>query len=230
MSPYMQIPASKSKHFMPIWGLYLLTPDNWSAARLNKVLEPLLAAGIAMLQYRDKSCSASQRLIKAQMLSALCSQYHTPLIINDDIALARQVAADGVHLGRTDASPQQARQQLGAQAIIGCTCYNDLRRARQMRELGADYLAFGSLFASPTKPAAPRCSPATLTQAQSFGLPVVAIGGINLDNAALVIQAGANLLALISDVFDAADPLARVQRYQLLFEQHRQSLQQQEQA
>jgi len=195
-------------------GLYLITPDGWSAGRLQAQLKPLLRAGIAMLQYRDKTSSAGQRLATAQMLASLCRAHRTPLIINDDVALARQVRAAGVHLGSDDIDPRQARDQLGAAAIIGCSCYNDLALAASRCRLGVDYLAFGSMYPSATKPAARRCSVQVLQQARSLGLPLVAIGGINADNAAQLVRAGADLLAVISDVFTADDPLQRVRNYQ----------------
>lgn len=198
-------------------GLYLITPDGWSCGRLQARLKPMLRSGIAMLQYRDKLATAGQRLATAQMLASLCRAYQTPLIINDDVTLARQVQAAGVHLGRDDNDPHLARAQLGADAIIGCSCYNDLALAARMRSAGADYLAFGSVFASATKPTAQRCGLQVLRQARSLGLPLVAIGGIRLDNAAQILRADADLLAVISDVFDAADPGRRVQDYQRLF-------------
>ncbi|MBU1189387.1 MAG: thiamine phosphate synthase [Gammaproteobacteria bacterium] len=200
-------------------GLYLITPDGWSCGRLQARLKPMLRSGIAMLQYRDKRATAGQRLATAQMLASLCRAYQTPLIINDDVTLARQVQAAGVHLGRDDNDPRLAREQLGADAIIGSSCYNDLALAARMRSAGADYLAFGSVFASATKPTAQRCGLEILQQARSLGLPLVAIGGIRLDNAAQTLHAGADMLAVISDVFDAADPGRRVQGYQRLFAQ-----------
>lgn len=199
-------------------GLYLITPDGCSVGRLHSVLKPLLRAGIALLQYRDKTATTAERLLKAQMLTNLCREHQTPLIINDDVRLARMVQAAGVHLGRDDNDPRLAREQLGAQAIIGCSCYNDLALAARRQSQGADYLAFGSMFASATKPAATHCAVPVLQQARALGLPLVAIGGIRLDNAAQVLCAGADLLAVISDVFEAADPEQQIVRYQRLFQ------------
>lgn len=217
----MQITQGKSKLSSLMLadppGLYLITPDGWSAGRLHSVLKPLLRVGIAMLQYRDKTATANERLHKAHMLASLCRQYQTPLIINDDVRLARMVRAAGVHLGRDDHDPRLAREQLGKDAIIGCSCYNDLALAARLQSKGADYLAFGSMFSSPTKPAAAHCSLQVIRQACSLGLPLVAIGGIKPDNAAKVLQAGAELLAVISDVFDAANPTQRIHAYQRLF-------------
>jgi thiamine-phosphate pyrophosphorylase len=216
----MQVTSNKSKLAnrltAAVPGLYLITPDGWSVGRLQALLKPILRSGIAMLQYRDKTATAGERLAKALTLVSLCRSYRTPLIINDDVPLARLVQAAGVHLGRDDYDVRLAREQLGADAIIGCSCYNDLARAARMQAMGADYLAFGSMFPSATKPAAVRCDLQLLQQARAFGLPVVAIGGINQDNAAQVMQAGADLLAVISDVFDAANPLQQVQDYRHL--------------
>jgi len=219
----MQLNSNKSKLANRLTSalspLYLITPDACSVGRLQALLKPVLRSGIAMLQYRDKTASAAERLAKAQMLVSLCRAYRTPLIINDDVSLARLVQAAGVHLGRDDDDVRLVREQLGADAIIGCSCYNDLARAARMQAMGADYLAFGSMYPSATKPVAVRCGLQLLQQARGFGLPVVAIGGINQDNAAQVMQAGADLLAVISDVFDAANPLQQVHGYRHLSHQ-----------
>jgi len=139
------------------------------------------------------------------------------LIVNDDSRLAADVDADGVHLGRHDESIEHARQVVGAARIIGVSCYDDLGRAEDLAARGADYLAFGSMHVSPTKPEAVRCRPEVLTAARRLGRPVVAIGGITLERAPALIDAGADLLAVISDLFCASDIEARAAAYSDLF-------------
>lgn len=141
-----------------------------------------------------------------------------PLVINDDLALALAVGADGVHLGRDDGDPAEARRALGPGRILGVSCYDEWARAEVGAAAGVDYLAFGAVYPSPTKPHAPRAGLELLVRAKrELGLPVVAIGGITLDNAPPLIAAGASLLAVISDVFSAPDPAARAAAYAGLF-------------
>jgi len=189
-------------------GLYLLTRETADTATLLHIVAAALHGGAVAVQYRDKSGDCARRLRQAGALVALCSAHGVPLIINDDVALAAQVGAAGVHLGETDVSIADARAQLGARAIIGASCYNDPARAARRAAEGASYLAFGSFFDSATKPAARRANPLQLRQARRHGLPLVAIGGISAGNCGPLIAAGATLLAVISGVFDADDPRA----------------------
>lgn len=164
-----------------------------------------LNGGAVMVQYRDKRSEPSLRRREAMALRELCSHRDVPLIINDDPTLAHQVGAAGVHLGATDAPLAAARDLLGPEAIIGCSCYNQLELARQAASASADYVAFGSFFPSPTKPAAVRAQPSLLCAAhRELSIPVAAIGGINLENAAILLRHGAGLLAVISALFTAA--------------------------
>jgi thiamine-phosphate pyrophosphorylase len=195
-------------------GLYAITPDGWPAKRLLAAVDQAIAGGIAMLQYRAKP-APSPDLAKA--LLTLCQSSGTALIINDDVELARAIGADGVHLGRDDTDLARARERLGNQAIIGVSCYNSLERAAERAAAGADYLAFGSVFASPTKPDAVHCPLEYLTQAGRFGKPVVAIGGVTAENAHQAVAAGADLVAVISDLFEATDIRARARQYQAIF-------------
>ncbi len=195
-------------------GLYALTPADWSPAQLLPAVEAALAAGVRLLQYRAKPGPDPD---VARELLKLCSKAGAALIVNDDTELAAIVNAHGVHLGRDDGDPKKARELLGDEAIIGVSCYDDLDRARHLAESGPDYLAFGSLFASPTKPDAVNCPPDVITSARELGLPVTAIGGITLDNARIAIDAGADLLAVITDLFDAEDIEQRARQYQELF-------------
>ncbi len=181
--------------------LYLITDSQLLAGRLLPAIEQALIGGAKLIQYRDKSTDTAKRLHEAQQLKALCQCYNVPLIINDDLELAAQLGL-GVHLGQQDGSIALARQRLGQDAIIGATCHNSLEFAKQAATQGASYLAFGAFYPSSTKPLAQAADLQTLTQAkQLFSLPVVAIGGINLDNARPLIDAGADYLAVISDIF-----------------------------
>ncbi len=166
-----------------------------------------------MIQYRNKAAATGLRLRQATALRALCAARGATFIINDDVALARDVAADGVHLGRDDASLARARETLGDAALIGASCYDSLERAEAAVSAGADYIAFGSFFPSATKPDAALANLMLLTAAKArWPIPVVAIGGINAGNARSLIEAGADALAVISDVFIAPGRHAIEQR------------------
>jgi len=157
------------------------------------------------VQYRNKTASREHRVVQARALAELCRSRETLFIINDDAELASQVGADGVHLGEDDGDPGVARLILGPGPVIGVSCYNDLARARAMADAGADYLAFGSVYASPNKPQARRASLDLFGRARSLGVRIVGIGGIDAGNAAAVIEAGADAVAVISAVFSADD-------------------------
>ncbi len=200
---------------LPRGGLYAISDG--PRADLADFCEAALRGGAAMLQYRDKTDESPRRLQEASALVALCTRYQVPLIVNDDIELAAKVAATGVHLGQGDATVAAARAHLGAQAIIGVSCYGSIDRARRAAHEGADYLAFGAFYPSPTKPDAQRATPELLRAAKPFGLPLVAIGGITPDNAQLLLDAGADFLAVVSGVFGAADASAAARRYAALF-------------
>jgi thiamine-phosphate pyrophosphorylase len=199
-------------------GLYAVTPDDGLLPRLSALVESALRGGVRFVQYRNKSAPPPLRRAQAADLLRLCRAYDARLIINDDLALALNIGADGVHLGRDDGDLLHARAALGTSRILGVSCYGDLARAEAARDLGADYLAFGSMFASRTKPHAVIAPLELLDQAkQRFGLPVAAIGGITLDRAPQLIESGADLLAVISDLFDAKDIAVRAEEYGRLF-------------
>lgn len=201
-------------------GLYALTDSTLIPEdRLIPAVAAAIAGGAVLVQYRDKSGDAAKRAWEAQDLVNLCRPLGVPLIINDDVALAAAVGADGVHLGRDDGDIAAARAALGPGALIGVSCYNELERARAAEAAGADYVAFGSFFPSSVKPGAVRAEVDLLRQArQQLNVPLVAIGGINADNGALLIEAGADLLAVISDVFGQDDIRAAARRIADLFE------------
>lgn len=199
-----------------IRGLYAITDG--PRTDLLDACSAVLEGGASLLQYRDKGSDTRRRLHEARALRALCAQHDVPLIINDDIELAHAVGAAGVHLGENDATPAAARARLGAGAIIGVSCYDSLERARAFAGAGVDYLAFGAFFPSPTKPAARRATPRLLHEAKAFGLPLVAIGGIDADNARSLVVAGADAVAVVSALFGAADMRAEARRIAALFE------------
>lgn len=206
----------------PPWprrGLYAITPDENDTARLLARVHAVLQAGAAWLQYRNKSADDALRNNQARQLQPLCREWRVPLIINDDWRLAAAIGADGAHLGEDDGELVAARAALPPGAIVGASCYADLGLARRAAAAGADYVAFGAFYPSSTKPHARRATPDLLRDAAEFGLPRVAIGGITPDNAPPLIQAGADLIAVISGVFDAPDPAAAVRAYLSCFEE-----------
>jgi thiamine-phosphate pyrophosphorylase len=202
----------------PRHGLYLITPDEPDTARLLARVEPLLAAGVAMLQYRNKSADAALRRQQANALLNLCREMDVPLIVNDDWRLAAEIGADGAHLGADDGELRSLRDALGRDFILGASCYNDLARAEHAALEGASYLAFGAFFASGTKPLARRADLSLLHEARRFGLPTVAIGGLSPDNASSVLAAGADLIAVIGAIFDAPDPVVVIRAFQSCFD------------
>ncbi len=209
---------SRSPH-APLRGLYAITQEGLSEAQLFGKTEAIVANGARLLQYRDKSRDARKRLAQARWLQQCCQQYGCHFLVNDDIELAAAVGADGVHLGRDDASYQRARQRLGEQAIIGLSCYNQLALAQQAEQLGASYVAFGACYPSPTKPQAARVSVDFLARARAaLHTPICAIGGISIDKAAPLLP-HADMLAVITDIYAAADPGQVARQYQALFAQ-----------
>ncbi|HEY0721775.1 MAG TPA: thiamine phosphate synthase [Gammaproteobacteria bacterium] len=200
-------------------GLYAITDSKLIAPdQLIEAVALAIQGGAMMIQYRNKAGDESQRQWEAQDLVNLCRPLGVPLIINDDVKLAQLVRAHGVHLGKEDPHIAEARAALGPNAIIGVSCYNELERAIAAEQAGADYVAFGSFFPSTTKPKAVRAEPALLREAkQRLKIPVVAIGGITAENGAPLIAAGADLLAVITDVFGQCDIRAAAERIAHLF-------------
>jgi thiamine-phosphate pyrophosphorylase len=203
-----------------IAGLYAIadTRSLDDESRLIPAVRAAIDGGARLVQYRDKHGDARQRETQARALLALCREMNVAFLVNDDIALAKHVGADGVHVGRDDASLQEARGALGKQAIVGISCYDELARAERAQADGADYVAFGSFFPSRTKPNAVRADLNLLKRArQVLHVPIVAIGGITPDNGATLLEAGADALAVIDGVFGAPDVCAAAQRYRALF-------------
>ena len=200
----------------PSRGLYAITAG--PRRDLIAACDAALAGGATLLQYRDKTRDAARRVEEANSLVALAARYGVPLIVNDDVELAATVGAAGVHLGEDDVDIASARAVLGADAIIGVSCYDSIGRARDLAAQGASYLAFGAFFASPTKPHARRATTALLREAKALGVPRVAIGGITAENGRSLIDAGADYLAAISAVFGADDVRAAARSFAALFD------------
>jgi thiamine-phosphate pyrophosphorylase len=201
-------------------GLYAVTPDTLDDAWLEERVQMALRGGASALQYRSKHADAPLKRRQARPLQRACREHGALFIVNDDVDLALELQAAGVHLGRDDLSIAEARARLGRAALIGASCYDDLARAERAVQAGADYLAFGSFFPSSVKPGAVRPSLDVLRQARRrWHLPVVAIGGIDLHNAAGVIEAGADAVAVITALFGAPDTLAAAREFSRLFQQ-----------
>jgi thiamine-phosphate pyrophosphorylase len=199
-------------------GLYAITPALADTEALAARVEQCLTGGALLLQYRAKHAPADLALAQARRLAALCRAHGVPFVVNDSIELALACGADGVHLGRDDAEARTARRAF-PRGIVGVSCYADPERARAAAAAGADYVAIGSVFASTTKPGAVRAPLELLARArEAGGLPVVAIGGITPHNAAQAIAAGADMLAVISAVFEAEDVRAAARAFARLFD------------
>ena len=204
---------------MTLRGLYAITPDATDSSALETAVAKLFsaaAAACAALQYRNKSADTGTRLEQARRLATLARRHGVPFIVNDDLQLAIAVKADGVHLGRDDGDVAAARAALRGK-LLGVSCYDSIAEARVAVSAGADYVAFGSVFPSSTKPGAVRAPLRLFTEAKALGVPLVAIGGITPQNAAAVLRAGADALAVISALFDAPDIGARAHEFAQLF-------------
>ena len=213
-----KVPLSLNISAPVIKGLYALTPDSTDSADLLHRVRLALSGGVQVLQYRNKLADAGLRLSQAQALRTLTREFGVAFIVNDDAQLAATVDADGVHLGATEGDIKTARALLGNSKLIGVSCYNQLSLARAAVLDGADYVAFGAFYSSSVKPDAAVATLDLLRDARAeLGVPIVAIGGISADNGALLVQAGADALAVISAVFDAADIRLAAQNLAKLF-------------
>jgi thiamine-phosphate pyrophosphorylase len=203
-------------------GLYVITdtaliPDEQFSARVAAALR----GGARIVQYRDKRDLPELRLKLATDMVRLCREYGAVSIINDDVELAAKVGVDGVHIGKDDAALSHARERLGQGAIIGVSCYNRLELALEAEQQGADYVAFGAFFPSRTKPNASIADLQLLREAkEKMNIPVCAIGGITSEIGHTLVEAGADMLAVISDVFAADDIEAAARRVAQLFNNH----------
>lgn len=198
-------------------GLYAVTQDGYpDVESLGRAVSLAIEAGAVVVQYRAKASLQPQA--ESRHLQGICRDFGVPLIINDNVELARLIGADGVHLGRGDMAIEDAREYLGKDSIIGVSCYDSLERAKVAESCGADYVAFGRFFSSKSKPLAQPARLDTLFEAKKYmTVPVVAIGGITVDNGASVLAAGADLLAVIDGVFGQSDPFIAAFAFNALF-------------
>jgi thiamine-phosphate pyrophosphorylase len=208
----------KKSHPFSISGLYAITPNEFGTDLLCKQVEAAMQGGAKMVQYRNKAADANLRLRQATALLALCRSYQVPLVINDHLDLCAKIDADGLHLGTTDCDLGAARRLLGDNKIIGASCYNRLDLAVKAEQAGASYVAFGACFGSATKPDAIQAPPSLFEEAkQKLAIPLVAIGGINLENAQQIIAAGASAIAVVGALFNVNDILETSQQFTNLF-------------
>jgi thiamine-phosphate pyrophosphorylase len=206
----------------PVRGLYAITPDNWPTERLLASVKAALEGGAAAVQYRQKSLDNVQKFSQARELKTLCDAHDARLIINDDVALAQAIDADGVHLGRDDVPVANARQILGPLKTIGVSCYNQITLADAAVRHGADYIAFGSFFPSRVKPMAVRADLAIVGTARTIlratpHITIIAIGGITLDNVDQLVAAGVDAVAVVSDLFEVQDIAAQARAFKTHF-------------
>lgn len=201
-------------------GLYAVTPDWQDTPRLIAATEAVLRGGCRVLQYRNKCATADHRHQQVVALRGLTRRYDSLFIVNDDVELALAIDADGAHLGADDGDLLEARRRLGGLRLLGASCYQDVNLAHAAVEAGADYVAFGSFFASPTKPLAQRAGLELLDRVRTgIIVPVAAIGGITTENCAPLVAAGADMLAVISAVYDTASPERAIRLFQSHFQQ-----------
>lgn len=203
-------------------GLHAITPDEPRTEILLRKTDQALRGGATVVQYRSKTAAAALRIEQGRALAALCTEAGAIFIVNDDVALALELGADGAHLGATDGDLAEARRRLGNGRLLGASCYNRVDLAEAAALAGVDYVAFGSVFVSATKPGAVHAPLAIFAEARrSVALPLVAIGGITLQNAPQVFAAGADAVAVISALFDAKDITARAAGFTQLHQQLR---------
>lgn len=203
-------------------GLYAITPDEPSTEVLLEKVRRAIAGGARAVQYRNKAVDPVTRLLQAEALASLTRTQDVLFIVNDSVELALAVGADGVHLGKDDDTIVSARAVLGNK-IVGVSCYADLDRARSAQRGCADYVAFGAAFPSPTKPNAVHAPiPLYLQAMRELSLPIVAIGGITVDNAHALVDTGVDAIAMVSGLFDADDVTATAAYFSELFRKARQ--------
>jgi thiamine-phosphate pyrophosphorylase len=199
-------------------GLYAVTPEENDSARLVEMVEAALLGGARLLQYRNKQAPAELQRAQAIALHAVCRRYQVPLVVNDHPQLAEELGAEGLHLGREDGDVRAARARL-PQSLLGVSCYNEVERAVEAARQGADYIAFGRFFASSTKPGEIHASLTLVAEArQRVRLPVVAIGGITLENAPALVEGGVDALAVVAGLFEAPDICARARAFADLYD------------
>ena len=202
-----------------ISGIYAITPDLIDTTNLVMLTQQALIGGVQLIQYRNKIADNTLKLEQATLLSNLCHEFNTPLIINDDLDLAIKIGADGVHLGIEDITVAEARSRLGPEKIIGASCYNKLRYAIEAENNGADYVAFGAFYISSTKPGAVSAPISLLCRAKQYlQIPVVAIGGIDSENIVELIYKGADAVAVSRSIFNSINIQLETKKLSCIFE------------
>jgi thiamine-phosphate pyrophosphorylase len=206
---------------LPARGLYAITDSALhTGAALEHAVGRAIEGGAKVIQYRDKSGDGDRRHAEAERLVRLCRRHGVPMIVNDDVELALRAGADGVHIGRDDAALSAARARLGDGFIICVSCYGDGERALLAQRFGADYVSFGAMFPSATKPNATPAEIATITAFRGqIRVPIVAIGGITPENGVSLLEAGVDMLAVVRGVFGCDDPAVAAARYRQIFDQ-----------
>jgi thiamine-phosphate pyrophosphorylase len=187
-----------------IRGLYAITPDTADLDTLIQRTRLAIEGGAFMVQYRSKILNHDVKIQQCAAILLLCREYEVPCIVNDDVEMCRILKADGVHLGEKDDNIAEVRRILGEDAIIGSSCYDQLNRAQKAQKEGASYVAFGAVFETPTKLHAPRATLKLLREAKSqVQIPVIAIGGITMNNAHDVIETGVDAIAVITSLYES---------------------------
>ena len=187
-----------------IKGLYAITPDMADLNTLIQKTQLAIEGGAFMVQYRSKIHNRDVKMQQCAAILRLCREYEIPCIVNDDVDMCRVLKADGVHLGEKDDRIAEVRRILGEDAIIGSSCYDQLNRAKLAQKEGASYVAFGAMFETSTKPNAPRATLELLREAKSqIQIPIVAIGGITMNNAHDVIKTGIDAIAVINSLYES---------------------------
>ena len=204
------IPSVSPARDRRITGLYAITPDLDDTDRLAELVDAALGGGARLVQYRNKRASASLRAEQAARLAQVCATHGRPLIVNDHLDLALSIDGAGLHVGAEDLAGIDAlpalRASLGPSRLLGVSCYRSVERAREAAVAGADYVAFGSVFPSATKPDAPPAALSVFHDARELGVALVGIGGITRDTLAALIDAGCDAAAVIADLFSTRDP------------------------
>ncbi len=176
-------------------------------ADLNTLIQKTQSAiegGAFMVQYRSKIHDHDVKIQQCAAILRLCREYEIPCIVNDDVDMCRILEADGVHLGEKDDNIAEVRRILGEDAIIGSSCYDQLERAKRAQKEGASYVAFGAMYPTSTKPNAPRATIGLLREAKpQIQIPIVAIGGITVNNAHDVIETGIDAIAVINSLYES---------------------------
>ena len=203
-----------------IKGLYAITPDSADLNTLIQKTKSAIEGGAFMVQYRSKIQDRDVKMQQCATILRLCREYEIPCIVNDDVDMCRILEADGVHLGEKDDNIAEVRHILGEDAIIGSSCYDQLDRAKSAQKEGASYVAFGAMFPTSTKPNAPRATLALLKEAKrEIQIPIVAIGGITVNNAHDVIKTGIDAIAVINSLYEAKSIKETAETFVKMFHQ-----------